>query len=51
MDNGGTGTVDVDSRRLRSKIEDSGHTYIETVWNVGDRFRTGDGAARSAKRG
>ncbi|MBI4340629.1 MAG: response regulator transcription factor, partial [Chloroflexi bacterium] len=32
---GGTRTVDVHIRRLRSKIEDSGQTYIETVWNVG----------------
>ncbi|MBI2873083.1 MAG: response regulator transcription factor [Chloroflexi bacterium] len=36
---GGTRTVDVHIRRLRSKIEDSGHTFIETVWNVGYRFR------------
>ena len=36
---GGTRTVDVHIRRLRSKIEDTGHTYIETVWNVGYRFR------------
>lgn len=48
---GGTRTVDVHIRRLRSKIEDTGHTYIETVWNVGYRFRTGDGAARSVKLG
>jgi DNA-binding response OmpR family regulator len=44
---GGTRTVDVHIRRLRSKIEDTGHIYIETVWNVGYRFRTGDGVARS----
>ena len=37
---GGTRTVDVHIRRLRSKIEDTGHTYIETVWNVGYRFRS-----------
>ena len=36
---GGTRTVDVHIRRLRSKIEDPGHTYIETVWNVGYRLR------------
>ncbi len=48
---GGTRTVDVHIRRLRSKIEDTGHTYIETVWNVGYRFRTGDGVARSGMRG
>lgn len=48
---GGTRTVDVHIRRLRSKIEDTGHTYIETVWNVGYRFRAGDGAARSGTHG
>jgi two-component system alkaline phosphatase synthesis response regulator PhoP len=26
-------------RRLRSKIEDSTHTFIETVRNIGYRFR------------
>jgi len=36
---GGTRTVDVHIRRLRSKIEDASHTFIETVWNVGYRFR------------
>ncbi len=36
---GGTRTVDVHIRRLRSKIEDGGSVYIETVWNVGYRFR------------
>jgi two-component system alkaline phosphatase synthesis response regulator PhoP len=35
---GGDRTVDVHVRRLRSKIEDSGHTYIETVRNIGYRF-------------
>ncbi len=35
---GGTRTVDVHVRRLRSKIEDATHTFIETVWNVGYRF-------------
>ena len=39
---GGTRTVDVHVRRLRSKIEDTGQTYIETVWNVGYRFRSQD---------
>lgn len=38
---GGARTVDVHIRRLRSKIEDSHHTYIETVRNVGYRFRSG----------
>lgn len=37
---GGTRTVDVHVRRLRSKVEDANHTFIETVWNVGYRFRT-----------
>jgi DNA-binding response OmpR family regulator len=36
---GGTRTVDVHIRRLRSKIEDAPHTYIDTVRNVGYRFR------------
>jgi two-component system alkaline phosphatase synthesis response regulator PhoP len=35
---GGARTVDVHIRRLRSKIEDRGHTFIETVRNVGYRF-------------
>ena len=36
---GGTRTVDVHIRRLRSKIENATHTFIDTVWNVGYRFR------------
>lgn len=36
---GGARTVDVHIRRLRSKIEDRGHTFIETVRSVGYRFR------------
>ncbi len=36
---GGGRTVDVHIRRLRSKIEDRHHTFIETVRNVGYRFR------------
>lgn len=36
---GGDRTIDVHIRRLRSKIEDSGHTFIETVRNIGYRFR------------
>ncbi len=36
---GGSRTVDVHIRRLRSKIEDRYHTLIETVRNVGYRFR------------
>jgi DNA-binding response OmpR family regulator len=35
---GGARTVDVHVRRLRSKIEDRTHTFIETVRNVGYRF-------------
>ncbi len=36
---GGDRTVDVHVRRLRSKIENSGHTFIETVRNIGYRFK------------
>ena len=36
---GGTRTVDVHVRRLRSKIGDNDHHVIETVWNVGYRFK------------
>ena len=36
---GGTRTVDVHVRRLRSKIEDSNHSFIDTVRNVGYRFK------------
>ena len=36
---GGDRTVDVHIRRLRSKIEATGHTFIETVRNIGYRFR------------
>ena len=36
---GGTRTVDVHIRRLRSKLDDTEHTFIETIWNVGYRFR------------
>ena len=39
---GGTRTVDVHVRRLRSKIDDVRHRFIETVWNVGYRFRAPD---------
>jgi DNA-binding response OmpR family regulator len=35
---GGARTVDVHIRRLRSKIEDRGHAFIETIRNVGYRF-------------
>jgi len=38
---GGTRTVDVHIRRLRSKIENNPENpYIETIWNVGYRFRS-----------
>jgi two-component system alkaline phosphatase synthesis response regulator PhoP len=36
---GGTRTVDVHIRRLRSKISDSDNAFIETVWQVGYRWR------------
>ena len=36
---GGDRTVDVHIRRLRSKIEDGSHSFIETVRNIGYRFR------------
>jgi two-component system alkaline phosphatase synthesis response regulator PhoP len=36
---GGDRTVDVHIRRLREKIEDQTHTFIETVRNIGYRFR------------
>ena len=40
---GGTRTVDVHIRRLRSKIETNpDSSYIETIWNVGYRFRPVD---------
>ena len=40
---GGARTVDVHIRRLRSKLEDNEHTFIETVRNVGYRFISGEG--------
>ncbi len=36
---GGDRTVDVHIRRLRSKIEDSNHIFIETVRNIGYKFK------------
>ncbi|MBI2869676.1 MAG: response regulator transcription factor [Chloroflexi bacterium] len=36
---GGDRTVDVHIRRLRSKIEDPTHSFIETVRNIGYRFQ------------
>ncbi len=38
---GGDRTVDVHIRRLRSKIEDPEHTFIETVRNMGYKFKSG----------
>ena len=37
---GGARTVDVHIRRIRSKVEIHGHTFIETVRNVGYRLVT-----------
>ena len=39
---GGTRTVDVHIRRLRSKIEVGSATYIETIRNVGYKFLGGE---------
>ena len=36
---GGDRTIDVHIRRLRSKIDEPGYTFIETVRNIGYRFR------------
>jgi DNA-binding response OmpR family regulator len=36
---GGDRTVDVHIRRLRSKIEDATHTFIDTIRNIGYRFK------------
>ena len=36
---GGIRTVDVHVRRLRSKLQDADNPLIETVWNVGYRFK------------
>jgi DNA-binding response OmpR family regulator len=36
---GGDRTIDVHIRRLRSKIEDPTHTFIETVRNIGYKLR------------
>ena len=37
---GGDRTVDVHIKRLRSKIEDGNHSFIETVRNIGYRLKT-----------
>lgn len=39
---GGDRTVDVHVRRLRSKLEDTNQEFIETVRNIGYRFRSAD---------
>ena len=39
---GGDRTVDVHVRRLRSKIEDAEHSFIETVRGIGYRFKDED---------
>jgi DNA-binding response OmpR family regulator len=39
---GGARTVDVHIRRIRSKIEVRGLSFIETVRNVGYRMRSGE---------
>ena len=36
---GGTRTVDVHIRRLRSKVESPGRAFVETIWNVGYRSK------------
>ncbi len=38
---GGDRTVDVHVRRLRAKVEDPVHSFIETVRNVGYKFKPG----------
>lgn len=43
---GGTRTVDVHVRRLRSKLEDADHQFIETLRNVGYRFRGSEGGGQ-----
>lgn len=43
---GGDRTVDVHIRRLRSKLEDSGLLFIETVRNIGYKFRADTIASR-----
>lgn len=39
---GGDRTVDVHIRRLRSKIEDTDHIFIDTIRNIGYKFREGN---------
>jgi two-component system alkaline phosphatase synthesis response regulator PhoP len=47
---GGSRTVDVHIRRLRTKIEDARHSFIETVRNVGYRFRPSPSPTEAANR-
>ncbi|MSQ40097.1 MAG: response regulator transcription factor [Dehalococcoidia bacterium] len=46
---GGTRTVDVHVRRLRSKLGEGQDSFVETVWNVGYRFRSTDGQTPSGE--
>ncbi|MQG38045.1 MAG: response regulator transcription factor [SAR202 cluster bacterium] len=46
---GGTRTVDVHIRRLRSKINDVANHFIETQWNVGYRFRSMDKSSQRSE--
>lgn len=46
---GGTRTVDVHVRRLRSKLEDSTHQFIETVRGVGYKFLSENGLSERLK--
>lgn len=39
---GGDRTIDVHIRRIRGKIEDANHTFIETVRHIGYRFKKGN---------
>ena len=45
---GGTRTVDVHVRRLRSKLDDVSHEVIETMWRVGYRFSSPEHQRRRA---
>ena len=47
---GGTRTVDVHIRRLRSKIDDVSNHFIETQWNVGYRFRPADKPSQPSQK-
>ena len=47
---GGTRTVDVHVRRLRSKLDDVSHDVIETMWRVGYRFSVPDTQIQRAQK-